>query len=178
MNTLTIEKAIRQYAEMQPKERAAILKECKALAYGNYPQRTRELNLALLKAFAEIDRRAEQAQRPQMPTNDETNAAILWGLGLLAKIGGGVVVIGGGLWFIGALVVGTGRAFIAGAIANSGTIFWGIVGLVAVVVAVAGYRNLRDVAEEETDGGEAPVQNQTIINVYSATGGDVQVNQK
>lgn len=176
-NPLTLETVVSQYAELTPERRAVVLKECHAFAYGNYPMQTRELNRALLKAFAEIDGRIAQAQKPQPPTAAETNAVLLWGLGLLAKIGGGLAVIGGGLYLVGALAYGAGQAIQIWAVANAGVIGWGI----AAVLAVIGINALPrwKGEKEETTGGEAPVKVQNIVNniyISQSQEGDVVVN--
>lgn len=176
---MTLETAVQQYAELPPERRAVVLKECHAFAHGNYPAQTRELNRALLKAFAEIDGRIEQAQRPPLPTPAETNAFLLWGFGLLAKIAGGLVVIGGGLYLVGALVVGTGEAIQIWAVANAGVIGWGIAAVLAVIGIGALPRWKGE--KEETPGGETPVKIQNIVNniyISQSQEGDITVNEK
>lgn len=174
---LTLERAVAQYAELPPERRAVVLKECHAFAYGNYPAQTRELNRALLKAFAEIDGRISQAQRPQPPTAAETNAFLMWGLGLLAKAGAALAVIGGGLYLVGALVVGTGEAIRIWAVANAGAIGWGIAAILAVIGIGCLPRWKGE--QEETPGDETPVQNQNIVvNVFTSQSGNVNVNSE
>ena len=176
-NPLTKETAVQQYAELPPARPAVGVKECHAFAHGNYPEQTRELNRALLKAFAEIDGRLTQSQRPQLPTPAETNAFLLWGFGLLAKIAGGIVVIGGGLCLVGALVVGTGEAIRIWAVANAGVIGWGI----AAILAIIGIGCLPKWKgeQDETPGGETPFKIQNIVNniyISQSQEGDVVVN--
>ena len=177
---LTLEKAlelnVQRYAEKPAPERERIRAWIKEAAYGHPDKATRDFNTTLYGMVLQVENRIAQAQRPPLPTPAETNAFLLWAGGLLAKIGGGLVVIGGGLYLVGAAVVGTGNAFMAGAMANSNAIFYGVCGLAGLVVAVAAYRNWPK--NEETPGGETPVTNQTILNVYSAKGGDVTVNEK
>lgn len=176
---LTLELAVQRYAELPPEKRAVVLKECHAFAYGNYPAQTRELNKALLKAFAEIDGKIAQAQRPPLPTAAETNAFLLWGFGLLAKIGAGLVVIGGGLCLVGSAVYGTGEAIRIWAVANAGVIGWGI----AAVLAVIGINALPrwKVEQDETPGGEVPVKVQNIVNniyISQSQEGDIKINEQ
>ena len=177
---LTIEKAlelnVQKYAALPANEREKTLIWVSNAANLSPYKNDREFNAALLPLLFEFDAKLKQAQKPPLPTPAETNAFLLWGFGLLAKIAGGLVVIGGGLYLVGAFIYGTGNAFMAGALANSEVIFYGVCGMVGLVVAVAAYRNWPK--NEETPGGETPVQNQTIINVYSATGGDVKINEK
>jgi len=178
-----IEITVATFVTRPEAERLAIIEKVRFDAgevdgMGHPEQHQKQFSKALLVRLEQADNALTQAQRgevrPPLPTPAETNAFLLWAGGLLAKIGGGLAVIGSGLYLVGALVIGTGNAFMAGALANSEAIFYGICGLVGMVVAVAAYRNWPK--SEETPGGETPAQNQTIINVYSATGGDVTVN--
>ena len=177
--TLTLELAVARYAELPPEKRAVVLKECHAFAHGNYPEQTRELNRALLKAFAEIDNRVAQAQRPHPPTAAETNAVLLWGFGLLAKVGAGIAVIGGGMYLVGALVVGTGEAIRIWAVANAMVIGWAF-GAVLAVIGI-GCLPRWNGEQEETPGGETPVKIQNIVNniyISQSQEGDITVNEK
>ena len=147
---------------------------------GSTIEHDKEFAKALLPRLEQADKALTTAQRgevgPPLPTPAETNAFLLWAGGLSAKIGAGIVVIGGGLYLVGALVVGTGEAIRIWAAANAAPIGLGI----AAVLVVIGINALpRWKGEhEEMPGGETPVQNQTIFNIYSATGGDVKINEK
>jgi len=176
-NPLTLEKAlelnVQRYAESPAPERERIRAWIKEAAYGHPDKATRDFNTTLYGLVLQVESRIAQAQRPPLPTPAETNAFLLWGFRLLVKAGGGLAVIGGGLYLVGAAVVGTGEAIRIWAVANAGAIGWGI----AAILAVIGINALpRWKGEQEEKKPETPAQNQTIINVYSATGGDVTVN--
>lgn len=184
---LTLEKALQEYMESSDEKRAAARRWSETAAQMHPEPETRELNRALLKAFAEIDGsgasptdgRIERAKEPPMPTPAETNAVLLWGFGLLAKIAGGLVVIFGGMYLAGAAVAGLGTAIQIWAVSNAVAIGW----VFAAVLAVVGIGALPrwKGGQEEREAGETPVKIQNIVNniyISQSQEGDVVVNSE
>lgn len=161
-------------AEQRKKHRnlAAFL----ATSGGTVTQADRRFNAALLAAMEQHERTLQGAPPLPLPTKEETRAVLKYFAGCVAVIGGGLVAIVGGLYLIGAAVVGIGDAVRVFAYENRAAIGWGLGGLALFGVLVAAW-NSRPKSEGESKP-ETTAQNQTIINVYSSTGGDVKINEK
>lgn len=183
-----VEITVAKFITRPEAERLAILEKVRFAAgkvdgMGSTIGHDKEFAKALLPRLEQADKALAQAQRgevgPPLPTPAETNAFLLWAGGLFAKIGAGIAAIGGALYLVGAAVVGTGNAFIAGARANSNVIFYAVCGLVGLIVAVAAYRNWPK--NEETPDGETSVKIQNIVNniyISQSQEGDVVVNSE
>ena len=174
---LTIEKAVSNFASWDEAFRAEMLASVKREAQTNPDPTTRQTNRLLLAALQAKQAELQRAKRPELPTAAETNAALWYFGGLFVKVVGGAAAVGGGLYFVGSIVYGAGKAFIAGALANSSAIFWGVIGLVGGIVALFAWGNWREASEVEEadkqDGGQT-----LIVNVFTSQNGDVNVTEQ
>lgn len=139
---------------------------------GTVKQSDRAFNAALLRAMEQHERTLQGA--PPLPTKEETRAAVKYFAGCIAVIGGGLVAIVGGLYLIGAAVVGIGDAARMWAFENRAAIGWGLGGLALFGILVTAW-NSREKGEDESEP-ETKEQNQTVIvNVFTSQNGNVDV---
>lgn len=165
---------LEQYKTLPPMERekrrdyAAFL----ASSGGTVKQSDRRFNVALLAAMEQHERTLQTA--PPLPTQEETRAALKYFAGCIAVIGGGLVAIVGGLYLVGAMVVGIGDAVRMWAFENRAAIGCGLGGLALFGILVAAWNN-RPKSEVENES-ETTSQNQTVIvNVFTSQNGNVDV---
>ena len=174
---LTIEKAVSNFAAWDEAEQKRALDIVQRAAETHPDALTRQTNAQLLAALQAKQAELQKAKRPELPTAAETNAALWYFGGLFLKMVGGAAAVGGGLYFVGSIVYGAGKAFIAGALANSSAIFWGVIGLVGGIVALFAWGNWREAIEVEEadkqDGGQT-----LIVNVFTSQNGDVNVTEQ
>ena len=176
-----IEITLQKFVTRPAPERLAILEKVRFAAgevdgMGSTIGHDKEFAKALLPRLEQADKALTQAQRgevrPTMPTWKETAQAAAWIVKPLALL---AVLVGGCALFV---------AFISGAMVA--VRLWAIeygawigagVGLLFVGALASALPNpFRE--RDESEPGEVETKNQTIINVYSATGGDIFVDKK
>jgi len=167
-DTQLLEKQAEIYRLLPADQRAVIRKEAQNLAFGNYPAKTVEFNRQVLQKIQQVEISLQQAAKPAPPTAKETRAFFVWIAGIL----GGCAALVGGLWLVGAMVVGIGEAIRIWAVANAVVIGW----VVASFLAVLGISALpKWKGESETTPPEKGGDQTIIVNVFTSQNGNVNV---
>ena len=140
-----------------------------------HPERhQKEFSKALLIRLEQANKALTPAETPPaLPTWKETAQVAAWIIKPVAVL----AVLAGGVALFIAFIEGAMVAVRLWAVQNAGLV-GAAVGGVLVAVLASGLQNPFRKQEEESEPGEVEAKNQTIINIYSANGGDVTVNEK